>query len=319
LLRNPRELAWHRRCIAFLALAYGFAWILEFLARISGVGELTTIGVFGPAFAGLVLSRRPRQHVGARPRAWLPAGIVFLAVCWAVGYFSLPQSLRARFGISLVIVSGLFALVPAWILGATNSRDTGVREFLRTLLRPRSWLWTVLAAVSFAAFLVLPNHLPPAWRGSIGHPRLPAGPLAMVLFVALTFAHTFIYGGGVGEEPGWRGYLLPALQERLSPLIASLILWFFWALWHLPLDLQGYAGNDLATYLDNRVVKLLPLTVISTWLYNRSRGSILPSAVFHVSFNTFPQFLPSASGTVWILWLWAAAVVGSDRMWRAGR
>ena len=244
---------------------------------------------------------------------------MFLAVCWAVGYFSLPQSLRARFGISLVIVSGLFALVPAWILGATNSRDTGVREFLRTLLRPRSWLWTVLAAVSFAAFLVLPNYLPPAWRGSIGHPQLPAGPLAMVLFVALTFAHTFIYGGGVGEEPGWRGYLLPALQERLSPLIASLILWFFWALWHLPLDLQGYAGNDLAMYLDNRVVKLLPLTVISTWLYNRSRGSILPSAVFHVSFNTFPQFLPSASGTVWILWLWAAAVVGSDRMWRAGR
>jgi hypothetical protein len=85
------------------------------------------------------------------------------------------------------------------------------------------------------------------------------------------------------------------------------------------LDITGYVGNTFPAYLDNRLLRLLPLTVIMTWLYNRSGGSVLTTAVFHTSMNTFLSFLPSAAGVVWVLWVWAAAVVVLERMWRPPR
>jgi membrane protease YdiL (CAAX protease family) len=54
--------------------------------------------------------------------------------------------------------------------------------------------------------------------------------------VIVEFGYAFFVGGGVSEEPGWRGFLLPRLQDRFSPLVASLLVWFPWALWHAPLD-----------------------------------------------------------------------------------
>ena len=39
----------------------------------------------------------------------------------------------------------------------------------------------------------------------------------------------------IGEEPGWRGFALPRLQRRHSPLVATLMLGVVVAAWHLPL------------------------------------------------------------------------------------
>ena len=44
----------------------------------------------------------------------------------------------------------------------------------------------------------------------------------------------FVINGGP-EEPGWRGFALPLLEERHSPVKATLILGTIWGLWHLPL------------------------------------------------------------------------------------
>jgi uncharacterized protein len=43
-----------------------------------------------------------------------------------------------------------------------------------------------------------------------------------------------IFAGALGEETGWRGYALPQLQRRFSPLASSLILAGLWFGWHLP-------------------------------------------------------------------------------------
>jgi membrane protease YdiL (CAAX protease family) len=312
--------SWSGRIILFLVVAYGIAWTLEGLglAMSNGhsTGELTAFGVFGPAVAGLILSRNGQRPHNVRQRLWLGVAIIAWLACWAVGYYSLAAPIRVRYGLAAVALSAMIAVLPAWILSAALSLDQGVRAFISTLVAPRSWLWTSLAVALFATFLLIPVLLPAPLRGEIRFPRIPAAPPLAVQFIGLTFLQTFIYGGGVGEEPGWRGYLLPALQERCSPLLASIVVWFFWALWHLPLDLNGYVGNTFAAYLDNRFFRLLRLTVIATWLYNRSRGSILPTALFHTSFNTFPLWMPSATGVVWLLWVWAAAVVALDRMWR---
>jgi uncharacterized protein len=87
---------------------------------------------------------------------------------------------------------------------------------------------------------------------------------------------------GLGEEVGWRGFALPRMQGRFNALTASIVLTVFWALWHWPLFLYrpGYTAMDVAGIV-GWVLSLLTGSILLTWLYNASRGSVLIAAVFH--------------------------------------
>jgi uncharacterized protein len=95
-----------------------------------------------------------------------------------------------------------------------------------------------------------------------------------------------IFTFGYGEETGWRGYALPLLQRRFNALHSSLILTVFWAVWHWPLFLYrlGYISMDIAG-ATGWVLSLLTGSVLLTWLYNSSRGSILVCAIFHATID----------------------------------
>jgi len=134
--------------------------------------------------------------------------------------------------------------------------------------------------------------------------------------VIVEFGYAFFLGGGVSEETGWRGFLLPRLQKHFNPLLASLLVWFPWALWHLPLDFTGYAGPTSVDYLRTRVLVLVPLSIIMTWLYNRCGRTILSAALFHSSFNVAPDFVPSARWAEGVIVLMAVVVIVIDKMWR---
>lgn len=97
---------------------------------------------------------------------------------------------------------------------------------------------------------------------------------------------TALLSGG-NEEPGWRGFALPALLERFHPLVASLILGFIHALWHLPL--MGHYDTSFGWYLFD----LIPLTVLFNWLYLVSRKSVIPLMLFHAGVNVVSVFLPT--------------------------
>ncbi|MBW8012314.1 MAG: CPBP family intramembrane metalloprotease [Chloroflexi bacterium] len=94
-------------------------------------------------------------------------------------------------------------------------------------------------------------------------------------------------GGPGGEEPfGWRGYVQPHLEKtwgKWSPLIISLIIGIAWAVWHLP---EFY--NPSSTQYAIGLGFILPMTimwiahsVIMTWLYNKTGGSVLVSGVIY--------------------------------------
>jgi len=87
---------------------------------------------------------------------------------------------------------------------------------------------------------------------------------------AATFLLVLTIGGGL-EEPGWRGFALPRLQQDRSPLRATLILGVIWAVWHLPLYGLGFVGP-------------LAFVFFYTWLYNRT-GSVLLCILLHASFT----------------------------------
>jgi len=99
-------------------------------------------------------------------------------------------------------------------------------------------------------------------------------------FIVFFFYNLLFFG--FGEEMGWRGYALPHLQAKMQPIYATLLLTAFWALWHLPLFLYrpGYATMDVAGVI-GWVFSLLTGSILLTWLFNGSKGSILICATFH--------------------------------------
>lgn len=96
--------------------------------------------------------------------------------------------------------------------------------------------------------------------------------VALLLWV-LTF--------GLGEEIGWRGYALPRMQKKLSALTATLILAVLWALWHWPLFFYVLDISIVIGWL----IGLIAGTIVFTWLYNSSHGSVLMIILWHGFFD----------------------------------
>ena len=113
---------------------------------------------------------------------------------------------------------------------------------------------------------------------------------------------------GIFEEVGWRGFALPRMQRDHSALWAALVLGVIWALWHLPELVSDPSERELVPYL----LAVLAYSVLITWLYNSTEGSLPLVILFHAAINTAAKFLmPEFEGryetTAW--WSYAALYV----------
>jgi membrane protease YdiL (CAAX protease family) len=94
-----------------------------------------------------------------------------------------------------------------------------------------------------------------------------------------------------GEEIGWRGYLLPKLLKSSHWVKSTLILGLIWALWHLPLFyIQGRVQANTPIFL--YFFDLMISTVFFTWIFLKTKGSVLIATLFHTSINTSTVILP---------------------------
>ncbi|MFC7175001.1 CPBP family intramembrane glutamic endopeptidase [Haloplanus litoreus] len=94
------------------------------------------------------------------------------------------------------------------------------------------------------------------------------------------------------EEPGWRGFALPRLEERYAPVPATLILGVVWAFWHLPqLVADPNAVYSFAWLVEEipgiilRVINIVGFAFLLTWIYNRTE-SVLLALLLHAGINT---------------------------------
>lgn len=114
--------------------------------------------------------------------------------------------------------------------------------------------------------------------------------LIQTLLVAVTVAPLTNILPALGEEAGWRGYMMPLLKERFGVFSGRLIGGVIWGVWHFPLMvLVGYEyGTDYlgAPWLGLIVwcVVCFALGALMDWLYEKS-GSILVPALAHGAFN----------------------------------
>jgi membrane protease YdiL (CAAX protease family) len=97
------------------------------------------------------------------------------------------------------------------------------------------------------------------------------------------------------EEIGFRGYALEKLQNKLGPLVGTLILGAFFGAWLLPEFFQPgsfqYAMGGLRFY-PWFILTEIGWSVLMTWVYNKTnKSSLIAGYLFHAAFNTWPLVL----------------------------
>jgi len=114
---------------------------------------------------------------------------------------------------------------------------------------------------------------------------------AQLYLVVPAFLAVLVLGGPLGEEPGWRGVLQPALGGWFSPSRAGLLVGVVWAAWHLPLfAIPGTPQAQVPIGL--YVAFTIGLGVIYGWLAGRSGDSVPVAILLHASSNTAAGVLP---------------------------
>lgn len=98
---------------------------------------------------------------------------------------------------------------------------------------------------------------------------------------AVFFGLMLIFDGPLGEEPGWRGLLLPCLLARMGPAAASFLVGLVWFGWHLPLYLAD--GRDLHPL--GYLVNVVALSYVFTWFYIKSGHSTWMTIFLHATTN----------------------------------
>ena len=201
---------------------------------------------------------------------------VFLVGSVAVG--SLATAMLAELSVRPTILA-LVALPISYIptlLAVLMLRVGGDAEergaFRRRLTRWRvglRWYVTGVVLVPFAHLAGVA--LATLWGGTfpLHLERLALLPL---LFIA-----------NLGEEIGWRGYALPRLQRQFSSLVSSLILGAGWAAFHWVA--LGHNPSRPWAYVAVGSVSLIAMSVVMTWLFNRTGGSVVLMVVLHAMYD----------------------------------
>jgi uncharacterized protein len=181
-------------------------------------------------------------------------------------FFLLSHQVGGGLRLALIIVGG-FGPMAAAALTVLRS-GSSFSEWLRPIWRWRVGLQYYAYALGLPVLIMLTLNLALAVLGE--EPDWTALPTRTPAYLQSFLLTAIVFGGQ--EEPGWRGFALPLLQRRHSPLIATLILGLAWGIWHVPL--YGPAG----------FVVPLVLAFFYTWLYNKTR-SVLLCILLHASFT----------------------------------
>jgi uncharacterized protein len=169
----------------------------------------------------------------------------------------------------LIATALLLPLIGGW---------AGVKNLVRRILLWRvSWRWyaVVLGLPVFLTFSAVGLNL------LLGAQVLPEFELPTAVNLAVRFAFIFVWIG-LGEEPGWRGFVLPRLLLGRTALVAALMLGLIHAVWHLPLYGREYDATNVVPW----AISVFCFSILICWVYLHTGASILMPMLMHASNNT---------------------------------
>jgi hypothetical protein len=193
--------------------------------------------------------------------------------------------------------------IAALVTLAITSGRLGLQKWWRRVTNwPPAWYWFLVGPaiiVGYQGLGALLNLL--AGATAVSLPSLSTGDfLGLVLL------------GGLWEEPGWSGYLLPRMQARFAnrrhgSLTAALVTGVFRGVWHLPLFLYGHLP-----WFDILIFSFA-FQLIIAWVFNRSGGSVPVVMVLHFTSNLMGSFMSpvfaGAERLSYIAWFMALATL----------
>jgi len=230
-------------------------------------------------------SRNNNSQKGKRKYTLTQIALYFVltfVITWSMFFLAtrlLPEEYETLF-----IILGAFGPFIAAVLVIWRSQGrTELRYWLRKIFRFRIPVLMYLAGAFFIPITigVLQYVLYIILGGETGFSQ--AEPWYLYLLYLIPTA--LLTGGN--EEPGWRGFALPALLEWFHPMIAAVILGVIHGAWHLPL--MSHYDTTFGWYLFN----ILPLTFILNWFYIKWPKSIIPVMLFHAGTNVISNFIPT--------------------------
>ncbi len=250
----------------------------------------------------------PRSSGGMLSR-WQFA--VFVALSFLLSWWTAP----AMGGALLPYGPALAAVV---VVGLVAGRG-GLTALRRQVTTWRvSWVWYLAALllpilIGAAAFAL--NVSLGASIGDSTHLQ----PLVLSVIVGQLFLF-----GGMWEEPGWTGYALPFLQERLGGgsslgLLPVLVVGAARSAWHLPLVLSG------AIPWYDAVFYALAMQFVIAWLFVRTGGSVPVAMLFHLASNVvfggvfIPLFAGADLARYYVLFIVLTWLIVLVAFWRPSR
>ena len=229
----------------------------------------------------------------AFPLRYFVLAFAFTWFFWGLGVLGERGFIPTLSGFTVIGTFG--PMVAAVILTAREGGRAEVRSLLGRIVR---WqvapVWYGVAILGPFVLTLAAIALHVALGGQTPGLGALIGALPTVVFVSV-YMLIFV---ALGEEVGWRGYALPALQARHGAFVASVMLGAMWALWHMP---QFF--NPATLYSDLPFVLflayLIPFSVLITWVFNSTGGSLLMAMLVHAVMNASTQLwkvLPEYSG-----------------------
>ena len=197
----------------------------------------------------------------------------------ALALSGLPHS--SGLGIALFMTGGFCSIggiVAEYVARGRGGVSELFRRAVRARVAPQWWAFALLLPLVWCALGAVLYGLQ---HGGVGPVKWSA--LARLASPSLL---VWVVSGPLGEEFGWRGFLLPRMLERFRPRTASLVLGVIWVIWHVPLYVRGYFATPLGTLNFGGAVVCLALLL--TLLHLRARASLLLAIVFHWAVNAAP-------------------------------
>lgn len=183
------------------------------------------------------------------------------------------------FEVFLVIGSWAPNIAAIIVLGLILNEKGGIRRLFAGWGKWKFGFKWYLAAISplAVAFLVAGIYL------FSGGKRVPQEQPMTVSVLLISFLLCLITGA-MGEELGWRGFMLPRLQARFNALVSGLIVGIVWAFWHLPLwYLPGMVWEALPFWAF--ALQAVTSSIVFTWVINNTGGSMVMATVIHLMMN----------------------------------
>lgn len=218
--------------------------------------------------------------------------VLFLVLTFAASWAIVWPAVRSRPAeLSDVGWRGVAVAVPSLVAIGMALLDNAAnrRQFFRRFVAVRMAWWRA-AALFYglaAGLLAVLGALDP---GGVG--TMVTKPTTIVVLAALPVLALLTQGiGGPLEEAGWRGYALPLMLRLGKPISASVVLGLIHAAWHLPLFmLTTYPSTDLneiplAATLALFFVHVVNVSILLTWAFLNSRGSIAVAVLAHAVIN----------------------------------